>query len=171
MDADFFMCLYDDNENHVVGYRCDMATGVHWELYRVHATKHAFEKSTGRHRQEDAKKACLKVFLEFEKFVEWRLDHSKRINVDSGKRYLTFMPHSEVCMHMRVAGRLMAVELLHRVAVEGDVARTFYMAQLYGLDGTPFSAPITTGEAGLLHDDRGFYIRPMEGWQNDWSLL
>jgi hypothetical protein len=62
--------------------------------------------------------------------------------------------------------------LLQSVVVEGDVTRTFYSAQLYRLDGTPFSSPITTGEAGLLTDDEGFYIRPMEGWKNEqWSLL
>lgn len=46
------------------------------------------------------------------------------------------LPYSEVCMHMRIAGREAEVELLPNG-----------MAQVY-LDGRPFSAPITCGEAG-----------------------
>jgi hypothetical protein len=48
------------------------------------------------------------------------------------------LPHSEVCMHMRVAGEAMWV------APVGA-----YMAQLYDDGGRKFSIPITRGEAGL----------------------
>jgi hypothetical protein len=53
---------------------------------------------------------------------------------------LVTLPHSEVCMHMRVAGARMFVAL-----TEGD------MAQLYTLEGVKFSSPITRGEAGVSH--------------------
>ena len=59
------------------------------------------------------------------------------------------MPHTEVCMHMRVHNRRMQVEL---------VACSYgYMAQLYTLDGQIFSLPITTGEAGIYEDQTGHY--------------
>jgi hypothetical protein len=48
------------------------------------------------------------------------------------------LPHSEVCMHMRVAGKPMWVEPLPNG-----------MAQLYDESGSPFSFPITRGEAGI----------------------
>jgi hypothetical protein len=56
------------------------------------------------------------------------------------------LPYSEVCMHLRVAGTRMRA----RLAPNG-------MVQLLGPDGSPFSFPITAGEAGLGHD-------PHEGW-------
>lgn len=48
------------------------------------------------------------------------------------------LPFSEVCMHMRVAGKPMFVEPLER-----------NMAQLWTLNGEKFSMAITSGEAGL----------------------
>lgn len=47
------------------------------------------------------------------------------------------LPFSEVCMHMRVAGRTMWV------------APVGTMAQIYDDDGRKFSIPVTRGEAGL----------------------
>lgn len=58
-----------------------------------------------------------------------------------GERVELEAPWSEVCMHLRVAGR--------RVLVE---RRPGNMAQLYTLDGEPISFPITAGEAGLTAD-------------------
>ncbi len=52
------------------------------------------------------------------------------------------LPHSEVCMHMRVAGQTRWV-----APVESG------MAQIYNDSGSRFSAPITRGEAGL--DEHG----------------
>lgn len=52
------------------------------------------------------------------------------------------MPYSEVCIHMRIAGKRMLVEPLPRG-----------MAQVFTLDGEPFSFPITRGEAGVPYDD------------------
>jgi hypothetical protein len=51
------------------------------------------------------------------------------------------LPHSEVAMHMQLAGRD------HWVAASGKAA------QLYGDDGQPFSFPVLLGEAGL--DEQG----------------
>jgi hypothetical protein len=60
-------------------------------------------------------------------------------NYERGDRdpMVVTMPYSEVCMHMRVAGKQMIVE------------RRGYMAQLYTLAGNKFSFPITDGEAGI----------------------
>lgn len=61
------------------------------------------------------------------------------------------MPFSEACMAMRVAGRRMRFKLVpdrHAGA----------MVQLLGDDGSEFSAPVTTGEAGVYRDgDRYYY--------------
>jgi len=54
------------------------------------------------------------------------------------------LPYSEVCMHMRVAGKVMWVQLRG--------VSTQAVAQLYSEKGgkfVPFSAPILPGEAGL----------------------
>lgn len=48
------------------------------------------------------------------------------------------LPHSEVCMHMRIAGETRWV-----APVDGG------MAQIYNDHGSRFSAPVTHGEAGL----------------------
>lgn len=48
------------------------------------------------------------------------------------------LPHSGVCMHMRLAGKTQWV-----VPVRARIA------QIYSDDGSQFSAPITLGEAGL----------------------
>ncbi len=57
-------------------------------------------------------------------------------------------------MHMRVAGHEMDAVLLEHV--DGD--RRQYSAQLYQPGSTtPFSFPITTGEAGIFEEDDGFY--------------
>lgn len=51
------------------------------------------------------------------------------------------LPYSEVCMHLRLAGRLRWVAPVDHG-----------MAQIYDEHGRPFSAPILRSEAGL--DDR-----------------
>lgn len=47
------------------------------------------------------------------------------------------LPYSEVCMHMRVAGKTMMVSVRE------------HGAQLLNPDGSVFSFPITHGEAGI----------------------
>lgn len=47
------------------------------------------------------------------------------------------LPYSEVCMHMKIAGKVHDVKILPT------------MAQVFRADDTPLSFPITHGEAGL----------------------
>lgn len=76
------------------------------------------------------------------------LDYQNRKPVIPGERYQGEMPHSEVCIHMRVAGKIMEFELLEN---ERSV-------QLYK-NGQPFSSPILYGEAGVFRDyDGTFYF-------------
>lgn len=58
--------------------------------------------------------------------------------------------YSEVAMHMRVAGKVMDVKLVSE-----------NMAQLLRPDGSDFSFPITSGEAGFYRDERGIYFHPL----------
>ena len=60
-----------------------------------------------------------------------------------GSTYRLELPYSEVCMHMRVAGQTRNV----RVLADG--------AQILNDDMTPFSFPITWGEAGIGRDGDG----------------
>ena len=73
--------------------------------------------------------------------------------VRPGERVRIVAPHSEVCMHMRIAGKPMLAELRPSHAWG-------YMVQLYRLDGTPYSAAILTGEAGFYQDSNGYYCYP-----------
>jgi hypothetical protein len=59
-----------------------------------------------------------------------------------GNAVRVVLPHSEVCMHMRLAGKT------RWAAPVGE-----HMAQIYSDDGSRFSAPVTLGEAGL--NDQG----------------
>jgi hypothetical protein len=70
-----------------------------------------------------------------------------------GERVTIRAAYSEVCMHMRVAGTLMQVELLQS-------PQGYHSAQLYTMDGRMFSAPITTGEAGLYWEEGRYYCYP-----------
>lgn len=56
------------------------------------------------------------------------------------------MPWSEVCMHLKVAGQVRNVRVL-------DTG-----AQILNDDGTPYSFPVTHGEAGIYTDAQGLYI-------------
>lgn len=74
--------------------------------------------------------------------------------VSVGEQWIGAVAYSEVAMHMRVAGRWMRMEL-----VSGDAGGA---VQLYSAKRTGeyerFSFPITAGEAGLYHDEQGFYF-------------
>ena len=79
-------------------------------------------------------------------------DYSSPRTLRPGDRVRIELPHSEVCMHMRVAGRVMDVRM-----TEGR----YPMAQLLNPDGSELSAPILTAEAGIYGDvERGFYCYP-----------
>ena len=79
-------------------------------------------------------------------------DYSSPRTIQPGDRVRLELPYSEVCMHMRVAGRVMDVRM---------TGGRYPMAQLLNPDGSEFSFPITTGEAGIYGDiERGFYYYP-----------
>ena len=56
------------------------------------------------------------------------------------------IPHSEVCMHMGIAGQVLQTKLVSSRAV-----------QIYK-DGKPFSHPVLTGEAGYYHEGDKIYV-------------
>lgn len=58
------------------------------------------------------------------------------------------LPWSEVCAHMRVADHDRSVRVLESGA------------QILNDDGTPFSFPITHGEAGIYRDAEGLFVHP-----------
>ncbi|MEV6309939.1 hypothetical protein AB0M10_15240 [Streptomyces sp. NPDC051840] len=64
----------------------------------------------------------------------------QRVDLEIGDRVLVTLPFSEVCRHMRVAGRVMEVEIRERGA------------QLLK-HGAPFSFPLTWNEAGIYTDE------------------
>ena len=73
--------------------------------------------------------------------------------IEPGYSGRKIMGHSEVCMHMKVAGCEMGFELLDQ-----------HMVQLYDEEGNLFSSPITCGEAGIYHNERdGFYFHENMG--------
>lgn len=82
---------------------------------------------------------------------------ARRRLVKVGDRVRLRMPYSEVCMHMRVAGEVMTVELLGGEYVSG---MPYVVAQLYGADGSAFSLPIGTGEAGFYGPCNAMYCYP-----------
>ena len=79
------------------------------------------------------------------------------VRIKYGQRGRAVMPHSEVCMHMKVAGKVMDFVLLYPDVENGRILAP--AVQLLK-DGHPFSGPITHGEAGIYEDASGFYYYP-----------
>lgn len=74
--------------------------------------------------------------------------------VKPGETVLCVMPHSEVCMHMQVAGRVMHAEF-RQTKYPDWIAQS---VQLFDpKDGRPFSSPIMLGEAGFYRDGEQVY--------------
>lgn len=73
----------------------------------------------------------------------------RRVVFDEEVRVI--LPHSEACMHMRIAGHLRTIRVLRQGA------------QILKDDGTrvPFSFPITHGEAGVMVRDTGMWVHPI----------
>jgi hypothetical protein len=71
--------------------------------------------------------------------------------VKSGDVVRVKLPWSEACMHMRVADQVRNVKVFDNAA------------SILNEDGTPFSFPITHGEAGIYSDANGLYIQEEEG--------
>jgi hypothetical protein len=80
------------------------------------------------------------------------------------------LPHSEVCMYMKVACKVMTVQLLP------DSRNGGVVAQLRNEDGSDFSFPIGTGEAGIYTEyvnDHPFYycyVAPRSGYISVYSV-
>ena len=71
-----------------------------------------------------------------------------KLNIND--QFIHVLPYSEVCQHMKIAGKEMLCELI------GTIDRP--MVQIYK-DDQPFSAPILTGEAGVYGNPaRGYYL-------------
>lgn len=92
-------------------------------------------------------------------------DGGPQVRVRPGLVYAHVLPHSEVCMHMKVAGKVMAFKLIE--SVHKNEPWWQYSVQLLRDDGTCFSGTITTGEGGLYNDhsksrqpEQFFYFYP-----------
>jgi hypothetical protein len=70
-----------------------------------------------------------------------------------GQRYTVVFPHSEVCMHMRIAGTVGQIEVIP--------SGQWYAVQCY-VNGLPFSAPVLLGEAGVFTGTEGLYTYCVE---------
>ena len=78
----------------------------------------------------------------------YRVEAKKQIFIKPGETGEGLMPYSEVCMHMKVAGKKMKFKFLEHNK----------MVQLLKDDGSPFSSPITQGEGGIFGPDhQGHY--------------
>jgi hypothetical protein len=81
------------------------------------------------------------------------------VRVRPGDRVRLELPHSEVCMHMQVAGKVMTVEVNGGELPDG---RPWSSAQLLNDDGSHFSCPIGIGEAGIYGSPEALYCYPVE---------
>ncbi len=81
------------------------------------------------------------------------MGNGNRMYLQAGDVVRVRLLYSEVCVHMRVAGKPMNVQLLQ----EGSSA----MAQLLKDDGSRFSFPIHLGEAGIYTDGAGRHYVPV----------
>jgi len=122
---------------------------------------------------------------------------ARRRETGPGARVRLELPFSEVCMHMRVAGTVMTVEIRESGCACGHASSVHHepddslkgrmrgaclscashypsspcthyrmrcVAQILNPDGTPFSAPIGLGEAGIYVgvDYELYYYAPRE---------
>ena len=77
------------------------------------------------------------------------------VRVKVGDRVVKIMPHSEVCIHMGIAGKPMVCEILRSPCGNGGCQAA---VQLYDLDNNEFSFPILESEAGFYWDYQGKYL-------------
>jgi hypothetical protein len=73
------------------------------------------------------------------------------VRLTPGDVVMVELPHSEVCMHMRIAGAVHEVELFR------ESRSGLAMAQILDRDRRPFGGAVTPGEAGIYSDSLGFY--------------
>ncbi len=84
---------------------------------------------------------------------------TNRLSLTKGENYSAYMPFSEACMHMRVAGTRMWFTI---VGDEYPMVQLLYHppGDKPGDPLKPFSFPITLGEGGVYHQDGEFYCYP-----------
>lgn len=75
--------------------------------------------------------------------MEYVYDYNQQVTINFNQIYALYMPFSEVNMFMNIAGKVKLVELLPNG-----------MVQLYELDGSEFSFPITYSEAGIYQNQQ-----------------
>lgn len=90
--------------------------------------------------------------------MELSVDYARKTYVQPGEHVQMLISHSEVCMHMQVAGLVLEVEL-RDCGPSNNPDKNYHVAQLYR-DGKEYSAPIGTGEAGFYNDGDGYYYYP-----------
>lgn len=90
-----------------------------------------------------------------------KVDHTRKITAFMYGTYAIVAAHSEACMHLGVAGKIVLAKI---------VGEKYPMAQLVQPSGTLFSFPITMGEAGFYraHDYDNwmswYYYSPKANW-------
>ena len=99
-----------------------------------------------------------------------------QVYLKPGDTVIVLLPHSEVCMHMKIAGKLARVRLIE----DTDTLRP--MAQILEWNINPgneacyweFTAPVLPGEAGIHQSEAGaFYcygLKIDEKGQKDWKI-
>ena len=82
-----------------------------------------------------------------------------RIAVNYNTRYKTVMPHTDICQHWMISGKVMEIMLLDSDKV-----------QLYDPeDGSKFMEPVDTREAGLFQESGQWYCYPVPKMQNKFN--
>jgi hypothetical protein len=77
------------------------------------------------------------------------------LSIRPGERAEIELPFSEVCMHMKVAGKRLPVELVETPQYLSE--HFSYHAQIFDADGNKMGAPVTLGEAGIYRTDANFF--------------
>lgn len=124
--------------------KCDtMGCGTAAEWRMLYTDRETREMVVEHVCTEDARDYMRRPSIDFVAIFPFptKLTPSTRSYHAIGDRVELVMPHTGACLSMQVAGKRMRVELLEN-----------YMAQLYTLDGTHYSGPVTWGEAGIYID-------------------
>jgi hypothetical protein len=83
--------------------------------------------------------------------LKLKTGEARCVRLTPGEVVMVELPHSEVCMYMRIAGAVHEVELIR------ESRSGLAMAQILDRDRRPFGGAVTPGEAGIYSDSRGFY--------------
>ncbi len=78
----------------------------------------------------------------------------RRTFLKIGDRLTIRCNYSEVACHLRVAGKMIPVEIING----GTSDRPVPMAQILNQDGSPFSFPVHCGEVGIYGSKENLYI-------------